>query len=143
MNYTQTNDELMHYGVLGMKWGVRRGGQHATKAYEKASKKLNKLDQKVQKKNAKQKKAYSKYAKVAGRSGFFRGESDIRKAREKYKTADAKFVNSMVKANKWYGKMEKVFKDTDIKMSEKQRAMGERYVKAIEDRMSRTGFDIR
>ena len=31
------NDELMHYGVLGMKWGVHRG--HTSKAYGKASKK--------------------------------------------------------------------------------------------------------
>ena len=37
-------NELRHYGVLGMKWGVRR---NSSKTYAKASKKLSKLDKKV------------------------------------------------------------------------------------------------
>ena len=39
-------DELKHYGVLGMKWGVHRNPQ---RAYEKATKKLYKLNKKSQK----------------------------------------------------------------------------------------------
>ena len=42
-----SNGELYHYGVIGMKWGVRRG--NTAKAYAKASKKLNKLDARVEK----------------------------------------------------------------------------------------------
>lgn len=38
------NDELMHYGILGMHWGVRRGRTGQTIA--KAQKKMTKLDAK-------------------------------------------------------------------------------------------------
>ena len=61
------NDELMHYGVLGMKWGVHRG--HASKAYGKASKKLNKLENKVDKAEQKADKAMYKADKRS--YGFF------------------------------------------------------------------------
>ena len=53
--------ELMHYGVIGMKWGVRRG--NTAKAYEKASKasyKAVKKAQKAQKWYSKMEKTFSK-----------------------------------------------------------------------------------
>lgn len=47
-------NELMHYGVLGMKWGVHKG--NVAQAYSKASTKRKKLDNRV----VQAKKAYDK-----------------------------------------------------------------------------------
>ena len=45
MENNTSNNELMHYGVLGMKWGVHRG--RAAQAYTKAVAKRQKLEKKV------------------------------------------------------------------------------------------------
>ena len=130
-------DELMHYGVLGMKWGVSRNPQ---RAYTKASKKLNKLDKSVEKKQVKAQKAYGKYTKAAGKT-FLRDESDIAEKKQKFQKADAKYANSITKANKWYTNMEKAFKDTSVKLTSEQQSMGRRYVETMEYRLQRSGFD--
>lgn len=154
---SEKKNDIKHYGVLGMKWGVHRANKKystatskeaKTKAANKlsshmtkASNKLNKLDAKITKKYAKAEKAYNKYTKVAGRPALFRSESTIRDKKRKFKTADARYANSINKANRWYNNMEKVFKDTPLNTTAQQQVMGKKYADAMAERFSKSGFD--
>ena len=118
------SSELYHYGVLGMKWGIRRG--NATKAYTKASKKLTKLDKKVDKAEALARKRKGQADSAA--ASFFSTKRRIDKAETRSKKASAKAALRNRKAERWYKSMEKAFADTDISMTKEQVAMGKRYM---------------
>ena len=116
--------ELYHYGVLGMKWGIRRG--NTTKAYAKASKKLTKLDKKVNKAEALARKRRGQVDAAA--ASFFSTKRRIDKAETRSKKASAKAALRNRKAERWYKSMEKAFADTDISMTKEQVTMGKRYM---------------
>ena len=118
------SSELYHYGVLGMKWGVRRG--NTTKAYAKASKKLTKLDKKVDKAEALARKRRGQVDAAA--ASFFSTKRRIDKAETRSKKASAKAALRNRQAERWYKSMEKAFADTDISMTKEQVAMGKRYM---------------
>lgn len=109
-------DDLLHYGVIGMKWGIKRG--NAAGAYAKASKKLAKIDKRIEKHQAKARKMHKKT------DGF-----DLRRSahEEKAQRATQKSIRQMRKAEKWVKKMDKAFKDTSFKLTKDQIAIGRKY----------------
>ena len=125
-------DELRHYGVIGMKWGVRRG--NSAQAYEKASKKLKRLDHKADKAVE---KAYNKKSKADMKaSSFFASQKTAMKADFKAQKALRKATVKANKARKWLHEMDKTFSNTAESLSKDQIDLGKKYT----DIMNRRTF---
>ena len=85
------NNELMHYGVMGMKWGVRRG--NTSKVYTKAQKKLSKLDNKVQKNARKKYKHANPLIRTSISDGLYKKAS---RKEDKYSSKAQKWTKKMI-----------------------------------------------
>lgn len=138
-DYIITIDEngspsLQHYGVLGMKWGVRHNPQ---KAYKKSKKKIEKYQKKVDKHTAKAEKHMGKAANKASRF-FFRDESGAARQMRKSRRHSGRAVAYSQKGSKWVKRMQKEFsKQSLVSIEPSVIAAGDAFTKRISDTTSR------
>lgn len=106
--------ELMHYGVLGMKWGVHRG--NVSKAYARASKKKIRLDTKATDKRLKSAKLASKALSKEAHATSEKQYQKARKVQFKANKLNLKSAKLQKKSDKWGKQMEKEF--ANVKLSD-------------------------
>lgn len=120
-------NELMHYGVLGMKWGVRHNPK---KAYTKSSSKLHKLDSKYKKAQGKADDSAARAERKAG--SFFASKESVRSAINTANKKQSRANNIAFKASKWFKRMEKEFSKTKVvSLSKEDIAIGKRYCEQV------------
>lgn len=127
-----TQDELVHYGVKGMRWGVRKNpsrafAKSATKA-KRLTKKLDRTKRIADKKNAKLKKYQRRYAGW----GLRPSNKAFLAATKAAARWDRKVSKRSKKLDKWLNNMEKEF--SSVKVSDISKAdldVGREYIKYL------------
>ena len=111
-DYIVANGELYHYGVLGMKWGVRKGNY--SKAFAKASKKRKKLADKAVRAEIGSAKLERMALRREARAFTDRQYKRARKTQYNANKYRLKAGRLAKRGQKWQKQMEKVFKDVKV-----------------------------
>lgn len=140
-----SDEDVAQYGVLGMKWGVRKDPR---KAYSKAISKLRRIDKKVTKSGGKsdklankalgyQIKADKQLAKATTARKVAKANKTQAKATKYRLKANRQALKSnrnVDKAKKWLTSMKKVFSDTKYSdLNPEDVAFGKQYAQFIFD----------
>jgi len=104
-----SNEYLAHYGVLGMKWGVRHDPQ---RAYTKASKKVNRYKKRIEKNDSKAARNVNRA--ITKSAGIFRSEQKANKYINRSNKFKRRSLRTAYKADKWIKRMEKEFSKQSV-----------------------------
>ena len=110
-----SDTELMHYGVKGMKWGIRR---NPSKAYRKSVKKADHLNTLAANLDLRAKQANARMASTLAKTyghGLFRASNGtLTRVAKKAANRNRLAANATRRAQRWEKKMRKAFKNVNV-----------------------------